>query len=145
MKKFLTLAFASIIILSCAKKITQSNNSSLNEKPAAVPTVMASGTVQNLQNIKALAKQQASNTTDPSLPKPPGSVDEMANPRETPQVLEGKTIFKTKCVTCHEVRDPGAFTVAQWGKIIDWMAPRAVLTNKQKAEVLAYATLYAKR
>jgi mono/diheme cytochrome c family protein len=58
--------------------------------------------------------------------------------------LAGKDTYVAKCQQCHGLKDPGNFTVAQWGPILDHMAKKAQLDDAEKANVLAYVDANAK-
>lgn len=75
------------------------------------------------------------------------------NPKDTAAVeaafskyeeSDGKAIFKEKCAKCHGYRLPETRTGERWPRIIDRMAPKAKLTEDQKAAVLAFVTKHAK-
>ncbi|RPE14008.1 hypothetical protein EGT74_11000 [Chitinophaga lutea] len=75
------------------------------------------------------------------------------NPENTAKVEEafakyedspGKTVFRDKCAKCHGYRLPETRLAEKWPKTIDKMAPKAKLTDDQKAAVLAFVTKYAK-
>lgn len=75
------------------------------------------------------------------------------NPNNTAKVEEafskyddsdGKSVFKEKCAKCHGYRLPETRTAEKWPKTMDRMAPKAKLTDDQKAAVLAFVTKYAK-
>ena len=56
----------------------------------------------------------------------------------------GKMIFESKCGKCHALPRANAFTVSKWTGLVDWMAPKAKLSDDEKAQVLAYVHAHAR-
>jgi cytochrome c5 len=143
MKKLIFVSILALFIFSCSRNLTPASKKTV-EQPAA-PVVQSNST-----NTGSSDKPKAGAKTilnDPNAPivKNPNAVEAVENPRETPQVLEGKTTYKTKCSKCHDAKDPQTYDATKWVKFVDWMAPRAKLDANEKVNVLAYLTLYAKR
>lgn len=59
-------------------------------------------------------------------------------------ITAGKTTFATKCGRCHALKNPGDYTSVQWVPLVNVMAPKAQLTDTEKANVLAYVQNGAK-
>lgn len=59
------------------------------------------------------------------------------------QYLEGKIVYEAKCGTCHKLKDPARGNMTQWTKWIDKMAPKAKLTEAEKAQVTTYVSVNA--
>jgi len=78
------------------------------------------------------AKTETSTTTTPIV-TPAGDA------------VAGKSTYVANCGRCHGLKDPGQFTAAQWVPIVNSMAPRAKLTDDEKANVLAYVQANAKQ
>jgi cytochrome c2 len=57
----------------------------------------------------------------------------------------GKDIYIAKCGQCHGLKNPGNYTVTEWGPILDHMAKKAQLDDTEKANVLAYVDANAKQ
>jgi trimethylamine-N-oxide reductase (cytochrome c) len=60
-------------------------------------------------------------------------------------VSAGKDTYVAKCQQCHGLKNPGKYTVAEWGPILDHMAKKAQLDEIEKANVLAYVDANAKQ
>lgn len=60
------------------------------------------------------------------------------------QFLAGKTVYETKCGTCHKLKDPARGNMAQWTSWINRMAPKAKLTDSEKQQVTDYISVNAK-
>jgi len=60
------------------------------------------------------------------------------------QFLAGKAVYSAKCGNCHNLKEPSRGNMAQWTKWIDRMAPKAKLTEDEKAQVTAYVSVNAK-
>lgn len=144
MKKLNLIIVAVIVLYSCNKNITPNASKKAVEQPTAAVVQSSPESVQTTGKPKVGTK---SILTDPNAPvvKTPNAAEVAENPRETPKVLEGKTIYKTKCGQCHDLKDPQSYDAPKWVKIVDWMAPKAKLDATQKANVLAYVSLYSKR
>jgi cytochrome c5 len=140
MKKIIVLVFIGIALYSCSKKITSTASAPKVEKPAvsvAVPTAAP--------QPGPIRKKIESEKPAPPSPAADGSRVEVVNNKETPQIVEGKVTYKTKCGKCHDLKDPQAYDAAKWVKIVDWMAPKAKLDATEKVNVLAFVSLYAKK
>ena len=60
------------------------------------------------------------------------------------KITEGKSLYETKCNKCHELHNPGKYNEQQWTKYLDWMAPKAKISDDQKASIFAYLSNNAK-
>jgi cytochrome c5 len=61
------------------------------------------------------------------------------------QLKEGKTLYTTSCNRCHALYMPKNFTREQWTKNLNRMAPKAKITETQKAAIYSYLTHNPKR
>lgn len=50
----------------------------------------------------------------------------------------GKNLFETKCSSCHKLFAPSSKTDAQWSKVLDWMQPKAKITDVEKHQIYLY-------
>ncbi len=57
----------------------------------------------------------------------------------------GKTTYEAKCGRCHALPATDAYTAEKWVPYVDAMAPKARLTDTEKANVLAYVQANAKK
>lgn len=55
-------------------------------------------------------------------------------------LTEGKTIFENSCARCHDLPDPKSHNDQEWIGIMNVMAPKAKLTDKQSELVYNYVT-----
>lgn len=60
------------------------------------------------------------------------------------QFLAGKAIYVAKCGKCHNLKEPSRGNMEEWTKWIGRMAPKAKLTDDEKAQVTAYVSVNAK-
>jgi len=51
-----------------------------------------------------------------------------------------RRFYEARCGVCHVPRPREEFSVAEWPRILDVMAPRAGLTGTQRERVSAYLT-----
>jgi hypothetical protein len=137
MKKVTFVIIVMVAMFSCSKNLTPSSKKNIPVAPDTGAPVSVSGVVKEKNRVPLFDSSKNNNTT-----KAIGEVVE--NPKETPQVQSGKITYKTKCAKCHDAKDPQSYDAAKWVKIVDWMAPRAKLDAAEKANVLAFVTLYAK-
>lgn len=126
MKKLLLLSFCSTLFFSCAKK--------------TVPTATAATPAPQ----KAVVTTPTIEKTDPT----PSASDKIATDEamKINKVLieNGQRVFETNCNKCHSLKVPANYTQENWVKLVDWMAPKAQLSEKEKKECLAYLKYNAK-
>lgn len=60
-------------------------------------------------------------------------------------VLQGKSLYSTKCNTCHAVKTVENYTATSWTGILKSMAPNAKLTELETQQVTAYVIANAKK
>lgn len=60
-------------------------------------------------------------------------------------VASGKITYEAKCGRCHGLKEPGEYTAEKWVGLVNWMAPKAHLSDSEKADVLAYVQAGAKK
>ncbi len=56
----------------------------------------------------------------------------------------GEDLYRAKCALCHRLHDPGSRTRAEWARQVERMAPRAHLSDEDRARVLEYVQAHAK-
>lgn len=54
------------------------------------------------------------------------------------EILDGEKLYNGKCGTCHGLPAITDRTEAKWPGTIDWMAPKARLTDAEKEKMLKY-------
>lgn len=57
----------------------------------------------------------------------------------------GKELYETKCQKCHGLKNPGRYDGLKWLKILNWMQPKAKITDQQKMLILGYLTSEVKK
>ena len=83
-----------------------------------------------------------------SLPKAPGEPEFAVAQKkwkdvEMADLTSGHVIYTTKCNTCHGLKKIGDYDEAQWGKLIDAMAPKAKLNSEDTEKLRKY--IYSSR
>lgn len=68
----------------------------------------------------------------------------VTNPFLLARINEGKSLYESNCNKCHGLHNPGKYNEQQWTKYLDWMAPKAKITDEQKATIFAYLSNNAK-
>jgi cytochrome c5 len=116
MKKFLSALIIITAIWSCAKKAT--------------PAKSETGT---------------DNTNTTTITTPVTTTTETKTVATAEVIAAGKTVFDAKCGKCHPLPVTTDHTAAKWGPIMDAMAPKARLTDSEKANALAYVLANAKQ
>lgn len=139
MKKILSGVIVIILVWGCAKKINPSTSqtTSSNNQPVAA-------------NTNVNKKTETTTTTTVILPpvENPGTKDTKDEPVKIPDatsVIAGQATYNVKCVRCHELKITNNYTADRWTVILAIMAPRAYLTDAEKANVYAYVKANAKQ
>lgn len=71
-------------------------------------------------------------------PKASTATTPVASTSTAAQIAQGKSIFENSCGRCHKLPDPASHTPVQWVGIMNWMAPKAKLTDEQHQWVYDY-------
>lgn len=58
----------------------------------------------------------------------------------TENIAQGKTVYENNCGKCHALPNPAAYSDEKWVGVMNWMAPKAKLTDEQKAFAYLYVT-----
>ncbi len=53
-------------------------------------------------------------------------------------LAQGKTIYENSCGKCHDLPEPTKYDAQKWVGIMNWMAPKAKLTEEQHKLVYDY-------
>lgn len=53
-------------------------------------------------------------------------------------IAQGKTIFENSCAKCHDLPNPDDHSATDWVGLVNSMAPKAKLTDKQHEMVYDY-------
>lgn len=69
---------------------------------------------------------------------PKTAVTQGSNTFSAEHLAAGKTIFENSCARCHALPEPTAHSAQDWVGIMNWMAPKAKLTDEQHALVYDY-------
>lgn len=133
MKKIVLVFSAFLVIASCAKK-TIPAAAKVNEdvKPAAAAPP---------RPVEVSAETAAPKANEPL---PTGSLS-ATPPVAIDYVGLGKEVYVNKCGRCHALKTTSDYTKQAWMPIIDKMAVKANLDEKEKGYVLSYVMEYSKR
>ena len=138
MKKLLVILFIGTVgAVACGKKIMPdagTNNPSRSENDK---TANASSQPANTNT---------SATTSPSFNNMKGSVTlpDNSSPANVSMDQE-KTVYVTKCKTCHALKTPSDYTIDQMKNILKVEIPKANLSKKEADQVTAYLLANAKK
>ena len=126
----LVLLFGCAMIgIACGKKVMPESDA--NNQP---------------DNGKEKTEKPASKNNDPNHSETPTSSNsEMEravlpaqNAAASANLVKGKTVYVTKCGSCHALKNPIDFTADQWNNILKNEIPKAKLDNKEAEQVKAY-------
>ncbi|HMX80550.1 MAG TPA: cytochrome c [Ferruginibacter sp.] len=142
MKKIFPVLALTILVWSCAKKMTPAQTESSpaapntgsvinNTKPAETNTGSASG-----GNI-------ATGNTGTEGTKTAGTSREKSP--EEQAAIAGQATFNAKCGKCHGLKPAQDYTAVRWANILAVMAPKANLTETERNNVYAYVSANAKK
>jgi hypothetical protein len=137
MKKLIVLSFICAVgVISCGKKImpeSDANNSSKssNDKSAK------SGSQSTNTNASASSTPSFNNMRNSVLPVQENS--------RSVSMEQGKTVYVTKCNSCHALKNPGDYTIDQMNTILKAEIPKAKLSSKEADEVTAYLLANSKK
>ena len=56
----------------------------------------------------------------------------------------GQKVYESSCGKCHDLKKPDTYTQERWVGLVNWMAPKAKVTDEEKAKVLADVRMNAK-
>jgi hypothetical protein len=139
MKKLMTLSFiAATILVACSKKAVPTTGATTTSgKTETVKTEVAQPSEKSKADIEAKQKIEATEKT-PATPASPASpvMTEMDN---------GKSLFITKCTSCHAAKNTSDFTFSQWQGILRSMVPKAKLSSDEEKQLTAYIKANAKQ
>ena len=128
MRKILSVIILITLVWGCAKKITPAASQAPSSSNQSVPGVDNSGKVTENTNSSPTISQV------PAVTSP-----------ETVAVNDGQLTYNAKCGRCHALKVTTDYTAERWASILVVMAPRANLTETEKANVHAYVKENAKK
>lgn len=139
MKKIISGVIVIILVWGCAKKInpsTSQTTSSNNQAGTANTNVdKKTATTSTTTVILPPVENRGTNNT---------KVESVTKPDAT-AVIAGQAIYNAKCGRCHELKITSDYTADRWTVILAIMAPKAYLTETEKANVYAYVKANAKK
>jgi cytochrome c5 len=143
MKKLVVLLFiCAAVVVACGKKVmpeSDANNQSKtgNDKSASSGSqttntntnASVNAPENGLPSFRDMQKSEASAQTQTM----PGYYD------------KGKTVYVSKCNTCHALKTPGDYTTNEMKNILSSEIPKAKLDKKEAEQVTAYLLANAKK
>jgi len=129
--------------LALAEQQSQPSDASL---PTSTPSNASdSSTRMESQPGEANVSPSDSNTAPADATAPVTPAEQSENERKDKKdepvldtVGEGKTLFETRCATCHSVPRPNAHTLSEWPECLNRMAPRSFLRDSDVKLMLLY-------
>jgi mono/diheme cytochrome c family protein len=130
MRKLLSALVLMILVWGCAKKIAPSGSGTSSSPANTQAATTPDGKGKDINNPEPGVSDNAT--------KAPATATDAA-------IAAGQNTFNAKCGRCHGLKTPGDFTAERWVGIMDAMAPKAHLTDIEKANVYAYVKANAKK
>lgn len=125
MKKLMALSFICIMgITACSKKVVPATGTTTPAKIETAKAEPAKTEAQTLADIEAKKKLE---------PEQQAQATSAMTPMD-----QGKTVFTTKCVKCHGLKNTEDYTPAQWDNILKVMSPRAKLSSDEEKQLAMY-------
>ncbi|NOT92611.1 hypothetical protein [Ferruginibacter sp.] len=140
MKKTFTIVTLSILVWSCAKKVT----------PVASGSGVSSnsGSVVNAPATSANTETVPTANTTPLGTTPATPAGSRTTPAEgstkSPEMM-GQSTYNAKCGKCHGLKVTTDYTAERWISIMQVMAQKARLDDTEKENVLSYVKANAKK
>lgn len=113
----------SVIVFGCQKKMTSGK------------TDTAKTTTTTPVKTETPATPPANTATPPAAET--GRIN-------TEALAAAQKVYEGNCAKCHALKNPETYTAERWVGILNWMAPKAKLSDEQKAQVLTYVQHNAK-
>ncbi len=137
MKKLIVLSFICAAgIIACGKKIMPESGAGNQSKS------------ENNKDAKTGTQSSTTNTssnTTPSFNDMKGAQTPIPDGTKPVNLDAGKTVYVTKCGSCHALKNPGDYTVDQMYAFLKTEIPKAKLSSKEGEQVTAYFLANAKR
>jgi len=137
MKKLIVLSFICAAgAMSCGKKIMPESDANNPSGPA---------NDKSAKSATQSANTNASATATPSFNNMQQSAPQPYNGPRSGSMEQGKTVFVSKCGSCHALKNPGDYTADQLNNILKAEIPKAKLSNKEADQVTAYLLANSKK
>lgn len=147
-RRILLLPF---IVIALAGTLALAEQQQSQSSDASLPTSTPSNTSDSSLRMESLPGQ-TNGTPSESNTLPADATTAPVTPTEQPEdvrkgkkdepvldtVGEGKTLFETRCATCHSVPRPNAHTLSEWPECLNRMAPRSFLRDSDVKLMLLY-------
>lgn len=59
----------------------------------------------------------------------------------TPELAEGKVLFRENCAKCHRLKDPNKYTADEWRPILMRMQKKARISDEEREKIYHYVTM----
>ncbi len=145
MKKILSAILIMVLVWGCSKKLAPatsgtatSGSGSVITQTTAAETKTGSATPVTSSTISSQPPPANTGTTGTKIAPTATTPDAAAT-------IAGQATFNAKCGRCHGLKATIDYTAERWAGILAVMAPRANLTEAEKANVFAYVKENAKK
>ena len=139
MKKLFAISAFSLFIWSCGHKMTPAAtpDAPLNNSP------MSNTSGENKGSTAATTSTANAAATVTTAARPTNATG-TGTGASSSEAIAGQTIYNEKCNRCHGLKVVSDYTADRWVSIMQVMAPKARLTEVEKANVLVYVKANAK-
>ncbi len=139
MKKLFAISILSVLVWSCTKKMTPAGS----ETPASTSSSNNTSFNNNNNNAATSTTTTAASASTTSNGQPTGARVSTATSNDA--AVAGQATYNAKCGRCHGLKVVQDYTADRWVSIMQVMAPKAGLSETEKANVLEYVKANAKR
>jgi hypothetical protein len=141
MKKWLVMLFICAAgVIACGKKIMPESGANDPSKPANDKSAKS-----ETQSANTSANTNTSATTTSSFNNMQSSTPGFRKPEALTIMDVEKTVYVTKCNSCHALKTPSDYTVDQMKNILKAEIPKAKLNKKEADQVTVYLLANAKK
>lgn len=151
MKRMFTIITVTVFVWGCAKKmspqVSSAPMSSNSGSPVAVPDM--SPKLGNSAPVGNTPVTPSSTPVLPEVPSVPSTPEGTRSPTDrsgtkSPEML-GQSTFNAKCGKCHGLKVTTDYPADRWISIMQVMAAKALLSDSEKENVLAYVKANARK
>jgi cytochrome c5 len=135
MKKFLVISFICAAgVISCGKKVIPESGANIQSKPVNDKSAKSESQPVNTSATNTNSQDNSVPSFGSMLKTMPSGQPEL----KSSNLDMGKTIFVTKCNTCHANKNSFDYTKEQMKNILKTEIPKAKLDSKEAEQLTAY-------
>lgn len=81
---------------------------------------------------------------DIATPEPTAQMARLNN-KPLEELIEGRRVYETSCVKCHQNRLPNTVDLPEWHKKVHTMSEKASLSSQEEESLQSYLEIFASR